>query len=60
MIRHLGSLRDPFEGQGAIRTHRRVRIEGMFALGMAIAASGMTTAVWLRNMAPLVDRLGLH
>jgi hypothetical protein len=60
MIRRLGTLRDPFEGQGAIRTHRRLRIEGVLALGMAIAASGMTTAVWLRSVAPLADRLGLH
>lgn len=60
MIGRLGTRRDPFEGQGAIRTRLRLRIEGVLALGLAIVACGMTTAVWLRSMAPLADRLGLH
>ena len=59
MIGRLGSPRDPFEGQGARRTHLRVRIEGLAALGMAIGACGLAAAVWLRALAPLSDRLGL-
>ena len=60
MIGRHGTVRDPFEGQGAIRTRLRLRIEGLLALGLAIGACGMTTAVWLRNMAPLAERLGLR
>ena len=59
MIGRFGTLRDPFEGQGAIRTHLRLRLEGVLALGLAIGACGLTTAVWLRSLAPLADRLGL-
>ncbi len=60
MMRRLLRSRDPFEGRGAIRTQRRVRLEGLLALGMAIAACGMAAALWLRTLAPLTDRLGLN
>lgn len=59
MIGRIGSLRDPFEGQGARRTHLRLRVEGVLALGLAIGACGLTTAVWLRALTPLAERLGL-
>jgi hypothetical protein len=55
----LGTLRDPFEGQGARRTHRRLRVEGLLALALAIVACGLTAAVWMRSLAPLAERLGL-
>ena len=58
MIGHFGSLRDPFEGHGAIRRQRRVRIEGFLALMLAIGACGMTAALWLRTLAPLVEQIG--
>ena len=59
MIGRLGRTRDPFEGQGERRTVRRLRIEGVLALGLAIGACGLTAAAWLLTLAPLVDRLGL-
>jgi hypothetical protein len=60
MIGRIGLPRDPFEGKGARRTQRRLRVEGLIALGMAIGACGLTTAVWLRTLAPLAERFGLH
>jgi hypothetical protein len=60
MIGRLGSPRDPFEGRGARRTQRRLRVEGFVALAMAIGACGLTVALWLRTLAPLVDRIGLR
>lgn len=59
MIRRLRGTRDPFEGRGARRTYRRLRIEGGIALAIAIAACGITAAMWLREIAPVVHRLGL-
>jgi hypothetical protein len=55
----LGTLRDPFEGYGAVRTRRRLRVEGLMALALAIVACGLTAAVWMRELAPLAHRLGL-
>jgi hypothetical protein len=50
---------DPFEGRGARRTNRRLRIEGALALAMAIAATGLIAAAWVQLLAPLGQRLGL-
>jgi hypothetical protein len=58
MIRQFGRPRDPFEGRGARRRQLRLRIEGVVAIGLAIAACGMVAAMWLRTLAPLVERLG--
>jgi hypothetical protein len=58
MIRQFGRPRDPFEGRGARRRQLRLRIEGVIAVGLAIAACGMVAAMWLRTLAPLVERLG--
>jgi hypothetical protein len=55
----LGIPRDPFEGRGARRMQRRVRVEGALALGMAIGACGLTAFLWLRLLAPLTERIGL-
>ena len=60
MTARLRIPRDPFEGVGARRTNRRLRVESLIALGMAIGACGMTLALWLRTLAPLVDGLRLH
>jgi hypothetical protein len=51
MIARLGR-RDPFwdDGKGARRHHLRLRIEGFIALALAIAACGLTTAMWLRQI----------
>lgn len=59
MIRLGGIPRDPFEGRGARRRHLRLRIEGLMALAMAIAACGLTAAMWLQTLAPLAGRFGL-
>lgn len=58
MIRQFGRPRDPFEGRGARRRQLRLRIEGVIAVGLAIAACGIVAAMWLRTLAPLVERLG--
>jgi hypothetical protein len=60
MIGPLGGPRDPFEGTGARRLQQRLRLEGFLALGLAIGACGLTVAVWLRTLAPLAERFGLH
>jgi hypothetical protein len=60
MLRRRG--RDPWwglEGTGAKRTRRRVLVESIFAIAMAIAACGLVTALWLRELAPLAHQLGL-
>ena len=53
---------DPFweEGKGARRTQRRVHVEGLLAVAMAIVACGVTAAAWLRLLAPLADTLALR
>ena len=60
MTTRLAGPRDPFEGAGARRLQQRLRVEGFLALGMAIGACGLTLALWLRALAPLAQRLGLH
>ena len=59
MLGRIGSPRDPFEGRGARRRQMRLRVEGVLAISLAIPACGLTLALWLRTLAPLVDRLGL-
>jgi fructose-1,6-bisphosphatase/inositol monophosphatase family enzyme len=49
--------RDPFEGSGAHRKRLRLRVEGAMALSLAIAACGITAAVWFRTLAPLVESI---
>jgi hypothetical protein len=53
--------RDPFwdDGRGARQTHRRVRVEGIIAMAIAIVACGLTVALWLRTLAPLAAGIGL-
>ena len=58
MIGRLAGMSDPFEGRGARRRELRLRIEGVLALGMAIAACGLTAALWIVTLAPVVDLLG--
>jgi len=43
---------DPFwdDGKGARRRNRRVRAESAVALTLAIAACGLTAAMWLRQV----------
>jgi hypothetical protein len=55
MIARLGR-RDPFwdDGKGARRRHLRLRLEGVIAIALAIAACGLTAAMWLRQILPAV------
>ena len=49
--------RDPYEGSSAYRRRMRVRIEGLIALALAIWACGLTAAMWIRTLSPLIERL---
>ena len=53
MIGRLAHPRDPFEGRGARRRNIRIQIEGAIAIALALAACGLTAAMWLRTLAPL-------
>lgn len=52
--------RDPWwdlEGRGARRTRLRQRIVALTAFVLSVGACGLTTAVWIRELTPLVARL---
>ena len=55
MIARLGR-RDPFwdDGKGARRRQLRLRVEGFLALALAVSACGLTAAMWLRQILPVV------
>jgi hypothetical protein len=55
MVARLGR-RDPFwdDGKGARRRQLRLRIEGTIAFALAMAACGLTAAMWLRQLLPVV------
>jgi hypothetical protein len=58
MIDRLIGQGDPFEGRGARRTRLRLKIEGVIAFMLAVAACGLAAAMWLKTLAPLVGPLG--
>jgi hypothetical protein len=49
--------RDPFEGSGAYRKRLRLRVEGVIAISLAIAACGITAALWLRTLYPVFEHI---
>jgi hypothetical protein len=55
MIARLGR-RDPYwdDGKGARRRNVRIRIESVVALALALTACGLTAAMWLRQILPVV------
>ncbi len=55
MIARFGR-RDPFwdDGTGARRRNVRLRIETYLALALAVVACGLTAAMWLRRILPLM------
>jgi hypothetical protein len=55
MVARIGR-RDPFwdDGKGARRRQFRLRIEGLIAITLAIGACGLTAAMWLRQLLPVV------
>ena len=48
---------DPFEGRGAQRTRVRLRIEGVVALTLAVAAFVAAAALWIGTLAPVATNL---
>ncbi len=56
------SRTDPWwdlDGRGVRRTRLRLRIEGGLAFIMAVSACGLTAAVWIRLLGPIIlARLG--
>jgi hypothetical protein len=51
---------DPFwdlDGQGVRRERTRRRLVGALAFALAVAACGLTTAAWVREVEPVVSRL---
>jgi hypothetical protein len=57
MIRGPRTLGDPFEGRAAQRTRVRLRIEGVVALMMAVAAFSAAMALWVGTLAPVATNL---
>ena len=57
MIRGPKTMGDPFEGRGAQRTRVRLRIEGVVALTLAVAAFGAAAALWIGTLAPVATNL---
>jgi beta-lactamase regulating signal transducer with metallopeptidase domain len=58
----LRMARDPFwgmDGHGVKRDRRRERVVGTTALILAIAASGLVVAAWLRELAPIFGTVAL-
>jgi hypothetical protein len=55
MIARFGR-RDPYwdDGTGARRRNVRLRIETTVALALSVVACGLTAAMWLRQILPLV------
>jgi hypothetical protein len=55
MIARFGR-RDPFweDGKGARRRNVRLRIETYVALVLAVMACGLTAAMWLREILPMM------
>jgi len=55
MVARLGR-RDPFwdDGKGARRHQLRLRIQGLIAFALALGACGLTAAMWLRELLPVV------
>ena len=50
-------MSDPFEGRAAQRTRVRLRIEGVVALTMAVAAFSAALALWVGTLAPVATNL---
>lgn len=58
----LRAARDPFwdiDGHGVKRDRKKGRIVGIVALATAIGAVGLTIAVWLQTLSPVLGSLHL-
>jgi hypothetical protein len=51
--------RDPYwdDGTGVRRARTKRRVIGGMAFLMAVAACGLTAAMWIRELAPFAERL---
>jgi hypothetical protein len=62
MLARLRHGADPFwdlDGAGVKRDRIRHRIVSMIAFTLAVIASGLTAALWLRTVAPVIPQLGI-
>jgi hypothetical protein len=58
----LRAARDPFwdmDGNGVRRTRRRTLVVGTIAFVLAIAATGLAAAAWIRVLAPALGTVQL-
>jgi len=52
-----GTARDPYwdmDGHGVRRERRREKVVGTMALVIAVAATGLALAAWIRQLAPIL------
>jgi hypothetical protein len=61
MLQHWRMRRDPWwdDGTGARRTRTRQRVVAAAAFALAVTSCGITTAMWLRVLLPMVGGLPL-
>jgi hypothetical protein len=62
MLARLRRGADPFwdlDGAGVKRDRIRHRMVSVIAFALAIIASGLTAALWLRTVAPVLQQLGI-
>jgi uncharacterized membrane protein len=62
MLARLRRGADPYwdmDGAGVRRTRIKRRIVGAVAFAIAVLATGLTVAAWLRTLAPALHQLGI-
>jgi hypothetical protein len=62
MVARLRRGADPFwdlDGAGVKRSRIKRRIVGAIAFAIAVTATGLTAAAWLRTLAPALHQLGI-
>ena len=59
MLLRFGKAHDPWwdDGVNARRSHRRTRVVSAIAIVLAIGACGLTLAMWVREIAPVAERM---
>jgi hypothetical protein len=62
MVARLRRGADPFwdlDGAGVKRARIKRRIVGGIAFALAIGATGLTAAVWIQTLSPVLHQLGI-